>query len=927
MTIFPILKTLAYSENITHPGLAEATVGLYNLSFKDKINNHLKDLIISGAEDEDANIRPFNHFYDPTYGIGLMGYNSALYWAINDSYANDYSWSKALKYYTEGDKNRAFYTLGHVLHIVEDMTVPEHTRSDQHLNGSIFEAWVKNNFAEDDIVSLSKKYSIVEAKNFDNLNVYLQFLAKYSNENFFSADTINNDTSFYKHNKPKLTNYDENYIYGTDSLLGNEHILLKKIKDDNGKISNLLIDKDKKDPSVLQDYFSRLSKQAVINGAMVIKLFIEKGEEAKLAYIEKLKQEQLATELENQKLADKLANQGLFGQLFTGLGFLVSDTFTTVNNGVVAVVSPVSNFIFVGTEITGGVRNMIFIGGTQGIKYIAEQTYNFATSFTNQTFASVQNFVSQTFSLMTDLASAIFAFDATSTGENISNPADVATDEEIIVTNSASTVVQNTVSTEGDMNSESVVANNSDTLSPSQLVMIQASIATYLANQTQNNLSGETLSTANTPSFVENNSNGEISSQSSPGSTHHHSNGDSNEVESAVSTSSEAITATSTATTTDSLVSDTATSTATSTDPITSDETATTTDPIEDDLATTTDPFEDDEDEEEDNTATSTATTTDPIDDTATSTPPIDDDLATTTATSTIENNYVLSLTEDPCTYSLLSPVCLLLDNFVSFTWETNSTTTANYFIDWHDEYDNAESLINSVEGNYFQDAMDNGHLFNFEIKAVDSDFNTSNIIEKELNIWPHAITINEISWSGTVASSSDQWLELYNWTNLEIPLDDFAIKNNDSSINISLDGITILPNSYLVIQRKNPGAESFATDAPIPDVSGLWTDWGGELNPAGESLYLISNAGEEEIYVDEISYAENWNGYGQSGRSIEKSALSSCWNNLSDNDDSIAKNGHDKAGNEILGTPGQPNSIMIFTDGIPETGSCFYSW
>ncbi len=116
-----------------------------------------------GAEDEDATagpegfIRYNSHFYNPLTRQGLADpsvFNPAkahaepaLNWAWNNQGASDlnpdYSWMEARRQFwiwftaAEADEReegaaRTFYSLGHVLHVLQDMAVPQHTRNDAH---------------------------------------------------------------------------------------------------------------------------------------------------------------------------------------------------------------------------------------------------------------------------------------------------------------------------------------------------------------------------------------------------------------------------------------------------------------------------------------------------------------------------------------------------------------------------------------------------------------------------------------------------------------------------------------------------------------------------------------------------------------------------------------------------------------------------
>lgn len=144
----------------------------------------------STIEDEDGRewaIRPRHHFHDPTRNAGLdnqwdhpnwedyactwTGFDltgeSAQHWAAvgtaeKEPTTNEHRWGKAreefYKVLVENDAStreealaKAFLNLGHVLHLIEDMGVPAHTRNDflfghyrsWHDHGNPFEGWVE----------------------------------------------------------------------------------------------------------------------------------------------------------------------------------------------------------------------------------------------------------------------------------------------------------------------------------------------------------------------------------------------------------------------------------------------------------------------------------------------------------------------------------------------------------------------------------------------------------------------------------------------------------------------------------------------------------------------------------------------------------------------------------------------------------------
>ena len=107
--------------------------------------------VTKGAQDEDTWTRPANHFYDPVHDIPLSRGRLAIGerapdWALEDrqEYSiQQYSYRDARQAFyaalSEPDKTTrersgrcTFYSLGHVIHVIQDMAQPQHTRNDSH---------------------------------------------------------------------------------------------------------------------------------------------------------------------------------------------------------------------------------------------------------------------------------------------------------------------------------------------------------------------------------------------------------------------------------------------------------------------------------------------------------------------------------------------------------------------------------------------------------------------------------------------------------------------------------------------------------------------------------------------------------------------------------------------------------------------------
>ena len=96
-------------------------------------------------------------------------------------------------------------------------------------------------------------------------------------------------------------------------------------------------------------------------------------------------------------------------------------------------------------------------------------------------------------------------------------------------------------------------------------------------------------------------------------------------------------------------------------------------------------------------------------------------------------------------------------------------------------------------------------------------------------------VYINEVAWMGASASSTNEWIELYNDGTSDIDLDGWVIVSEDGSPNISITGAAnsvIGSKKYYLIERTD--------DTSAPDVSAdLIAPFGSGLSNTGEKPFL----------------------------------------------------------------------------------------
>jgi hypothetical protein len=204
-----------YLKNI---GLSNGVIEIVN---KKKVRTWIEE----GSWKEDfnwslTNNPLFSHFYNPLTNRSGVGdsWPSAYEWANASN--NSWSWIKArdnfykgLTLTTKSEREKAladaFKALGHLIHLVQDVGVPAHTRGDLHISDP-YEKYTNKNIGSLSYTSAPFQYwnvsiSPYAPKQFWDLESYngsIPYgsgyigLAEYTNANFASSDTIFSETLF-----------------------------------------------------------------------------------------------------------------------------------------------------------------------------------------------------------------------------------------------------------------------------------------------------------------------------------------------------------------------------------------------------------------------------------------------------------------------------------------------------------------------------------------------------------------------------------------------------------------------------------------------------------------------------------------------------------------------------------------------------------
>lgn len=168
-------------------------------------------------------------------------------------------------------------------------------------------------------------------------------------------------------------------------------------------------------------------------------------------------------------------------------------------------------------------------------------------------------------------------------------------------------------------------------------------------------------------------------------------------------------------------------------------------------------------------------------------------------------------------------------------------------------------------------------------------------------------VVLNEIAWSGTSASTSDEWIELFNPTTKSVNLSGWTVYAGDGAPYVPLSG-TIAAGGYYLIERDD--------DTAVSNVSANLISAFSDLEDSGEDMYLarFSNGATTTIDSRTAACGSSWCG----GTLATRHSMERYGNNQSElaaNEWGSALgefilNGADAIGNSLKGTPGRKNSL-----------------
>ncbi len=193
-------------------------------------------------------------------------------------------------------------------------------------------------------------------------------------------------------------------------------------------------------------------------------------------------------------------------------------------------------------------------------------------------------------------------------------------------------------------------------------------------------------------------------------------------------------------------------------------------------------------------------------------------------------------------------------------------------------------------------------------------------------------VVINEVAWMGTAASSSDEWIELYNTTDSSIDIGNWSIYGADTGICLNFsdadDSITptIPAHGYLIYANHSDDVNAPAGTS-IVDIRDA-TIGMNDISPGQLILYDAPNCGGNVIDTANQSTGNWFAGDSTTRKTMERkdpTGSGTGGSNWVTNNPITASNGLDAGGSPINGTPKCRNSastpaadLMVAFNDVP---------
>lgn len=150
------------------------------------LNYYLEDLN-KGVVWADQDFKSINHFYSPSKKRGLYGHSNAL--KLTTMY-----YKNALKYWEKDDLPKSMFYLGACVHILQDMTIPQHVNIRLLDNHRKYENFVKITYE-----SVAEYVSYKKPIIFKELRHYIRFNSKQALKIYDDSKEIDDEYERFHH--------------------------------------------------------------------------------------------------------------------------------------------------------------------------------------------------------------------------------------------------------------------------------------------------------------------------------------------------------------------------------------------------------------------------------------------------------------------------------------------------------------------------------------------------------------------------------------------------------------------------------------------------------------------------------------------------------------------------------------------------------
>lgn len=182
--INPVKKRIIKAECQVHRFINYKAVKLlYKFKYDKEYEffNHYLEELNGGVVWADQDLKSAGHFYSPTKKRGLFGHTNAL--SLTEKY-----YEKAIEYWNKGDKERSVFYLGACVHLIQDMTIPQHVNIKLLNSHRRYENFVKLTYN-----IITEYVSYEEPIIFDELEYFLRFNSKKALSIYYEAQRIEDE--------------------------------------------------------------------------------------------------------------------------------------------------------------------------------------------------------------------------------------------------------------------------------------------------------------------------------------------------------------------------------------------------------------------------------------------------------------------------------------------------------------------------------------------------------------------------------------------------------------------------------------------------------------------------------------------------------------------------------------------------------------